>query len=182
MDRLTVSYIMLGTYHGLTDGSIGSSKQVKTTDGLGSIFTVNTLAPYILTCLMDKPKSLMYLSSGMHYSGSGNMDFEKVTQKTGYSDSKLHDIMLADWFSRKLDIQSVSMDPGWVKTNLAGSGAPGTTDAPAKMMADFVDGKYKKKSMYLAPRGESQPQQVGLDQKKQDELVKICEEVSGVSV
>src|SRR5205085_1059362 len=28
------------------------------------IFSVNTLAPYILTCLMHKPKRLIYLSSG----------------------------------------------------------------------------------------------------------------------
>jgi NADP-dependent 3-hydroxy acid dehydrogenase YdfG len=33
------------------------------------IFTVNTLAPYILTCLIQKPKRLIYLSSGMHTGG-----------------------------------------------------------------------------------------------------------------
>ena len=30
------------------------------------IFSVNTLAPYILTCLIQKPKRLIYLSSGIH--------------------------------------------------------------------------------------------------------------------
>ncbi|MEQ1586566.1 MAG: SDR family NAD(P)-dependent oxidoreductase [Cyclobacteriaceae bacterium] len=30
------------------------------------ILSVNTLAPYILTCLIHKPKRLVYLSSGMH--------------------------------------------------------------------------------------------------------------------
>src|SRR5687768_1078645 len=33
------------------------------------IFSVNTLAPYILTCLTQKPKRLIYLSSGMHLHG-----------------------------------------------------------------------------------------------------------------
>ena len=33
------------------------------------IFAVNTLAPYILTCLIQKPKRLIYLSSGMHLHG-----------------------------------------------------------------------------------------------------------------
>src|SRR5687767_7182421 len=33
------------------------------------IFAVNTLAPYILTCLIQKPRRLIYLSSGMHLSG-----------------------------------------------------------------------------------------------------------------
>src|SRR6478672_4204042 len=33
------------------------------------IFTVNTLAPYILTCLIKKPKRLIYLSSDLHEGG-----------------------------------------------------------------------------------------------------------------
>ena len=33
------------------------------------IFSVNTLAPYILTCLIQKPKRLIYLTSGMHFQG-----------------------------------------------------------------------------------------------------------------
>src|SRR4051812_47766319 len=33
------------------------------------IFAVNTLAPYILTCLIQKPKRLIYLSSDMHAGG-----------------------------------------------------------------------------------------------------------------
>src|SRR4030095_10621358 len=38
------------------------------------IFTVNTLAPYILTCLIQKPKRLIYLSSGMHLHGYSKLD------------------------------------------------------------------------------------------------------------
>src|SRR5690348_947525 len=34
------------------------------------IFAVNTLAPYVLTCLVQKPRRLIYLSSGMHLHGS----------------------------------------------------------------------------------------------------------------
>jgi len=33
------------------------------------IFTVNTLAPFILTCAIRKPRRLIYLSSGMHLGG-----------------------------------------------------------------------------------------------------------------
>src|SRR5438270_12598302 len=33
------------------------------------IFAVNTLAPYVLTCLITKPNRLIYLSSDMHLSG-----------------------------------------------------------------------------------------------------------------
>src|SRR6476620_10845391 len=30
------------------------------------IVAVNTIAPYVLTCLIQKPKRLIYLTSGMH--------------------------------------------------------------------------------------------------------------------
>jgi NAD(P)-dependent dehydrogenase (short-subunit alcohol dehydrogenase family) len=54
------------------------------------IFAVNTIAPYILTCIIEKPKRLIYLSSGMHLHGHFKPDTNHVT----YSDSKLHVLML----------------------------------------------------------------------------------------
>src|SRR5215218_8671734 len=38
------------------------------------VFTVNTLAPYILTCLVQKPKRLIYLSSDMHLQGHSKLE------------------------------------------------------------------------------------------------------------
>jgi NAD(P)-dependent dehydrogenase (short-subunit alcohol dehydrogenase family) len=38
-------------------------KRIETEDGLSHVFAVNTLAPYILTALIAKPKRLVYLSS-----------------------------------------------------------------------------------------------------------------------
>ena len=37
-----------------------------TSDGLPHVFAINTLAPYVLTALIERPKRLVYLSSGMH--------------------------------------------------------------------------------------------------------------------
>ena len=37
-----------------------------TSDGLPHVFAINTLAPYLLTALIERPKRLVYLSSGMH--------------------------------------------------------------------------------------------------------------------
>src|SRR5579863_137028 len=37
-------------------------------------FLVNTLAPYILTCLMQKPSRLIYLSSGLHLQGRAKLE------------------------------------------------------------------------------------------------------------
>src|ERR1051325_7391402 len=46
-----------------------SRQRVETEDGLPLEFAVNTLAPYILTVLIHRPKRLVYLSSGLHQNG-----------------------------------------------------------------------------------------------------------------
>jgi short-subunit dehydrogenase len=71
----------------------GESKKV-TGDGIAHVFAVNALAPYILTCLMERPKKLVYLSSGLHSGGDASL--KDVTWTSGrrwnglqaYSDSK----------------------------------------------------------------------------------------------
>ena len=40
--------------------------RVEVEPGVPSIFAVNVLAPYILTALIQRPKRLVYVSSGMH--------------------------------------------------------------------------------------------------------------------
>ena len=39
------------------------TRRIATEDGLPHVFAVNTLAPYILTALISRPKRLIYLSS-----------------------------------------------------------------------------------------------------------------------
>ncbi|WPU93148.1 hypothetical protein SNE25_27910 [Mucilaginibacter sabulilitoris] len=46
---------------------------------------MNILAPYILTCLIQKTKRLIYLSSGMHLSGNARPD---NLHHVSYSDTK----------------------------------------------------------------------------------------------
>jgi len=59
------------------------------------ILAVNTLAPYILTCLVERPKRLIYLSSGMHLDGRSKLEsFKTEVSRVTYSDSKLHVLML----------------------------------------------------------------------------------------
>ena len=92
----------------------------ETVDGLPSVFAVNSLAPYILTCLIEKPKRLVYLSSGLHTSGDASLkDLTWQSKKwngfQAYSDSKLHDVFLANAVARRWpDVYSNSVDPGWV--------------------------------------------------------------------
>ncbi len=101
----------------------------KALDGWPLVFAVNSLAPYILTCLMHKPERLIYLSSGMHR--QGNPDTDSIREgkdakgRISYSDTKLHDLMLSMAVARKWpDVYSNAVDPGWVPTRMGGAGAP----------------------------------------------------------
>ena len=51
----------------------GEPKRV-TKDGMPHVFQINTLAPYILTALIHKPKRLVYLSSGLHQGANTSLD------------------------------------------------------------------------------------------------------------
>lgn len=84
-----------------------------------SVFEVNVIAPYLLTALINRPKRLVYLSSGMHLSGQ-----RSLSGRT-YSDSKLMVSALAAAIARRWpDVLSNSVDPGWVPTKMGGVGAP----------------------------------------------------------
>jgi NAD(P)-dependent dehydrogenase (short-subunit alcohol dehydrogenase family) len=83
------------------------------------VFPVNTVAPYVLTALIDRPQRLVYLSSGAHHSGRPTLDGR------GYSDSKLFVTTLAFAVARLWpDVLSNAVDPGWVPTRMGGPGAP----------------------------------------------------------
>jgi len=124
--------------------------------GAEQLLHVNTLAPYILTGLMARPKRLIYLSSGMHLSGQ-----PQWKDRPSYSDTKLHVLMLAKALARKWpEVYANAVDPGWVPTKMGGAGAPdnleqgyqtqiwlAASDAPAAL----VSGQYffhKKPARY----------------------------------
>ncbi|HCW07123.1 MAG TPA: daunorubicin C-13 ketoreductase [Cytophagales bacterium] len=90
------------------------------------IFVVNTIAPYILTCLIQKPKRLIYLSSGMHLHGRPNLEHVKQnTDRISYSDSKLHIMMMTLAVARHWPgVYCNAVDPGWVPTKMGGRNAP----------------------------------------------------------
>ncbi len=102
----------------------------ETPEGHARILTVNTLAPYMLTALIDRPERLVYLSSGMHESGSrdlGDIDWKRRAWNTSqaYSDSKLYVAALAAAVARHWPaVLSNAVDPGWVPTKMGGAGAP----------------------------------------------------------
>jgi NAD(P)-dependent dehydrogenase (short-subunit alcohol dehydrogenase family) len=112
-------------------------KRINTTDGLPHVFAVNSLAPYILTCLIKQPSRLIYLSSGLHRDGDASLkdlvwNDRPWSGYSAYSDSKLHNVILAFAIARKWPaMYSNALEPGWVATKMGGRGAPDSlTDGP----------------------------------------------------
>jgi NAD(P)-dependent dehydrogenase (short-subunit alcohol dehydrogenase family) len=162
----------------------------RTVDGLPLVFAVNSLAPYILTALMQKPERLIYMSSGMHLQGNPNLngitaDGHLRSQNTiTYSDTKLHDIILCLAVARKWqDVFSNAVNPGWVPTRMGGPGAPDDLEKGVQTQAWLavsqdkeakVSGRYffhKKENRYLAAAD-------SLD--IQEKFISICQQISGV--
>ena len=87
-------------------------------------FTVNAVAQYLLTALMQKPARLIYLSSSMHRSGS--TDLRRINRGTvTYSDSKLYVTALSAALAHRwTGTVTHAVDPGWVPTRMGGAGAP----------------------------------------------------------
>ena len=111
-----------GTYHEPSRGP--------TPEGHARTLAVNTLAPYMLTALIERPGRLVYLSSSMHRGGGGSLrDIDWVERRwdpsRAYSESKLYVAALAFAVARRWpDVLSNAVDPGWVPTKMGGPGAP----------------------------------------------------------
>ncbi|KAF1941976.1 NAD(P)-binding protein [Clathrospora elynae] len=165
----------------------------KTSDGIPALAAVNTVAPFILTSLITRPKRLVFLSSEMHQSGSASLDDVLWTQRgegkwsdnAAYCASKLHNVMFAKAFARRWpDIKSNALDPGWVPTKMGGSSAPGSVEAAVEsyvMLAEGDEGLAKKSGKYFRPgKKQGRPQAAADDEKAQDRLLEICAEFVGL--
>lgn len=100
-------------------------------EGHPRTLAVNTLAPYVLTGLIERPDRLIYLTSDMHISGDDSLsDLDWKTRRwngtQAYCDSKLFVTALALAVARRWkDTISHAVDPGWVPTRMGG---PSATD------------------------------------------------------
>jgi NAD(P)-dependent dehydrogenase (short-subunit alcohol dehydrogenase family) len=113
----------LGSFDGVIhNAAVGyrEPRRISTEDGLAHVFAVNTLAPYLLTALIQRPKRLVYLGSGLHKSGDATLDdlnweHRPWQGQQAYSDTKLHDVMLAFAVARLWpEVLSNAVEPaGW---------------------------------------------------------------------
>lgn len=149
------------------------------------VFTVNTLAPYLLTSLIQKPKRLIYLSSGMHLQGRAN--FENFAKRQiSYSDSKLHVLMLAKILSRKwTDVYANAVDPGWVPTKMGGHGAPDDLQKGYETqvwLAVSNDSKARVSGHYFYHQQQRRSNPLADEVELQETFLQKCKDVTGIEL
>ncbi|WP_194898739.1 SDR family NAD(P)-dependent oxidoreductase [Catenulispora pinisilvae] len=166
-------------------------RRVQTVDGLSQLFTVNVLAPYLLTALMTRPDRLVYLSSGLARGGDPDLSDPQWTDRRwsgtqAYSDSKLFDVLLTFGIARRWpDVLSNSVEPGWVPTRMGGPGAPDDLDqgpvtqawlAVSDDEAAMVTGRhfYHRQERFVSAEAH--------EARAQDALLDYCAELTGTTI
>jgi len=166
-------------------------RRTETVDGLPLVFATNTLAPYILTALIRRPKRLVYLSSGMHRSGDPSLKDLLWRERpwngsSAYADSKLHDAILAFAVARRWhDVLSNAVEPGWVPTRMGGPGAPDDLDEGATTQAWLAtsdDSAALVSGEYLYHQQRRAPVPAVRDTRIQERLLAECASISGVTL
>jgi len=162
--------------------------EAKGRENLPLMLTINSLAPYILTALITSPARLIYTSSSMHRQGDASI--EKLTAISDgkciptYSDTKLHDTILAFAVARKwMNTISNAVDPGWVPTKMGGKDATDSLEqgfttqvwlAVSQNTQAKLSGRlfYHQKEVCINPQAK--------DEEIQQKFLSVCEQLTGV--
>ncbi len=166
-------------------------RHVVTKDGVSHLFAINVLAPYVLTALIERPKRLVYLSSGMHHGAHLDLD-DLVWAKRrwqgaeAYAESKLCDVLLAFAVARRWkDVFSNALEPGWVATRMGGPGAPDDLDKAHRTQAWLAvsdDPAARVSGEYFFHMRQRAPNPIARDTMIQDGLIDACKRLSGISL
>jgi len=162
-----------------------------TPEGHARTLAVNTLAPYMLTALLHRPRRLIYLSSGMHRSGSSSLadvDWAKRSwdQTQAYCDSKLFVTALALAIAKRWsNVLSNAVDPGWVPTKMGGAGASDDLEMGHLTQAWLAVSNEPDASItgkYWYHREHQSPAAAASDPHFQDRLITTLEKLTGVKL
>jgi NAD(P)-dependent dehydrogenase (short-subunit alcohol dehydrogenase family) len=166
-----------------------SARRRETVDGLDDVFAINTLAPYLLTALIEGPQRLIYLTSGLHQGGDPDLrDLQWRQQRwngsQAYATSKLFDVVLAFAVARLWPhVRSNAVDPGWVPTKMGGASAPddleqGVATQVWLAVSDEPGAKVSGRYFYHKRTRAAHP--AASDLTVQDRFLAACEQLTGV--
>ena len=148
------------------------------------IFAINVLAPYLMTALSPQIHRHVYLSSGMHLSGSTTVDMQQEGS-VSYADSKLIVTAFAAALPRyRPDVVAHAVDPGWVPTRMGGAGAPDDLEAGHETQ-DWLattDDPSARAFGYWFHRERREPNPAALDEGFQDRVVRTLAARVGVTL
>ena len=162
-----------------------------TADGHAKTFAVNSLAPYMLTALIERPDRLVYLTSGLHRSGGGPLDDLDWTRRRwnadqAYAESKLQVATLAAAVARHWgDVLSNAVNPGWVPTKMGGPAANDDLEMghlTQTWLAVINDPAAKVSGGYWYHRQQQAPVAAVLDASFQDQLMSRLADITGIKL
>src|SRR3984957_15839177 len=183
----------LGSFDAIIhNAAVGYREGPRTTsDGLPHVFAINTLAPYDLTALIERPKRLVYLSSGMHERADANLDDilwrkRQWDGSSAYAERRLHDVLLALAVPRLWpNVLSNAMTPGGVPTKMGGASAPDDINQAhltQAWLATSDDAEAKTTGGYFYHLKRRDPNREASEISVQDRLIDICQEISGIKM
>ncbi|HEY5807216.1 MAG TPA: SDR family NAD(P)-dependent oxidoreductase [Povalibacter sp.] len=162
-----------------------------TPENHAKVLAVNTLAPYMLTSLIERPDRLIYVSSSMHHGGDDSLrDIDWIERRwdtnRAYSESKLYVTALAFAVARRWPkVLSNAVDPGWVPTKMGGPGAPDDLEKghlTQTWLAVSDEPPAKVSARFWHHRQQQKPAEESLDPGFQDRLIARLAELTGVAL
>jgi NAD(P)-dependent dehydrogenase (short-subunit alcohol dehydrogenase family) len=125
----------------------------------------------------------------MHLQGDPNLDILPIgthnrSSHVTYSDTKLHDVILAMAVARKwADVYANAVDPGWVPTKMGGAGAPDNLEKGFQTqvwLAVSNDPEANVSGRYFHHKRQDHYLPAAKDIAVQEKFLALCEKITGV--
>ena len=184
----------LGTFDAIIhNAAVGyrEPRRIETVDGFAHVFAINSLSPYVLSAVIHPPRRLVYISSGLHRQGDPSLHDLNWAQRPwqgqqAYSDSKLHNVLLAFAMARRLPgVPCNAMTPGWVATKMGGPGAHDDLDQAhitQAWLAVSDDPASQLSSKYFYHLESQEPLEAAQGIGLQERFLAACEQLTGIRI